>query len=111
MAAMEFSAVEFIGTEHVVFLNAEGDELVSMLVSDSNRDELVAIREQLLAKGELHALIHLNAGGGLFAQTTFVETFDDPQQPAIYALVTHPGRQQWIPVTEQFADRWRQRWR
>ena len=94
----------------VYYLGAGGKELVAVNPTEAGRDRLLARRTELLATGQLKAIVEIAVIYQGILQVSWVEVFSGGETTDIFALVTWPATQRWINVPEVAQIRWRNDW-
>ena len=100
------------GSDRVLYLNAEGEVLTSLTPSAGigpvSSDQARTITDELLASGDLAAVVHLFAAYLGYIQFGVVEVYAGATS-TVHGLVSG-GTPQWVPLTDEISTKWNQTW-
>ena len=102
-------------SERVLYLDRERVVQVDLQLDGAKPGEIGAIRDELLAKKSLGAIVHFSIMLNRIARFTVVEAFDDPEHPTFHALTSIYGEggeanHRWVPANPHVIDRWTAVW-
>ena len=110
-AIRDVVASEFVlGLERVLYLDREG-QVRNVLYPSQGEDVLRRYRDEMLAAGELGAVVHIQISrSGRYTHVHVIETFDDGGVPAKYAMSSAPSQHLWVGPSEADLGRWDAIW-
>ena len=101
-------------SRYVLFMDDEGEIMLTKDYpwTDQDRREIKEARTELLKGGLLQAVVHVGVVvEEPFLKLSFVEIFDDPDQPTIHVLVTsRDHKSYWVSMDEAIIDQWLSYW-